>query len=89
MVSTYLPHFRTNNFGKGQGTASELVVGAGGHWVWVDEAPKVYKTKGKGKGKGGKAKGKGKRSLGPDEFPRVNWFVASSISFFHSTIEMG
>jgi hypothetical protein len=58
----------------------------------VDEAPKVDKTKGKGKGKGGKAKGKGKRSLGslgPDEFPRVNWFVASSISFFHSTIEMG
>jgi len=61
----------------------------GGQWIWVDEAPKVYKTKGKGKGKGGKAKGKGKRSLGPDEFPRVNWFVASSISFFHSTIEMG
>ena len=79
MVSTYLPHFRTNNFGKGQGTASENVVGAGGHWVWVDEAPKVYKTKGKGKGKGvkgGKAKGKGKRSLGslgPEEFPRGSW----------------
>ena len=45
----------------------------------MDEAPKVYKTKGKGKGKGvkgGKAKGKGKRSLGslgPEEFPRGSW----------------
>eukprot|EP00435_Cladocopium_sp_Y103_P034639 s1626_g9.t1 len=41
---------------------------AGGQWVWVEDGPKVYKTKGKGKGKGvkgGKAKGKGKRRAAP------------------------
>mmetsp|Transcript_10540 Transcript_10540/g.23267 ORF Transcript_10540/g.23267 Transcript_10540/m.23267 type:complete len:191 (+) Transcript_10540:69-641(+) len=51
--------------GKSRGKADGR---GGGQWIWVDEAPKVYKTKGKGKGKGvkgGKAKGKGKRRAAP------------------------